>query len=528
MTPPDTEDLRGKIALQWAINDYFSREGGLSYFLDACVIDCPPEPRPFGIVADPWQRELIAEKIPAVNTLAGYPGQPPSHTHFLSILARGHDKTGLEGRIASFLLAYSRRPINGYIIAADKDQGRILVEAMHQEAMLNPWFGDKLTFSKYEVSGPAGKFEVVPADAGSAYGFRGNVYILDEVTHWKEGVGEKIYGTIMSGTEKKFGSLVVAITNAWVKGSWQDELLIKPAFADPREWRVFYREGSIASWMTPERIDKVRALLPHMVAKRVLENLPIDPVEEAGYLSPVDVDACLDPLWTPHASSQPGYSYVLFGDYGPTKDRTALGVEHMEPDQRLGVDELTVWEGKNSPTGRVSIEKVEEWLLDRYKKFKPRAIVLDPYQMLGTIERLNKRGLPVVEFNARGGAGNMDLAMTLRSFIMTHRLRVTPTQGLIPGAADDTLAKEFKALVTKVKPYGWRLDHEAKMHDDRAVGIGMGATEAIKFPYVAPSKPGGEVVKTKPTGRPLQYEAQPVEIKNPLMGKESRPEPYGW
>jgi hypothetical protein len=521
MTDDTAPTLQEQIELQWAVNDYYSREGGLAFFLDACVIPVSPDPRPFGMVADQWQRELVSAKIPAVNNLAGFPDQDATHTHFLSILARGHDKTGLQGRIAAFLLCYSRRPVNGYIVAADKDQGRILVEAMQQEAQMNPWYGDKLEFSKYEVVGPAGKFEVVPADAGSAYGFRGNVYILDELTHWKEGVGEKIYGTIMSGTEKVPGSLVICITNAWVKGSWQEKLLIRPAFADPKEWRVFYREGSIASWMTPERIEKARQLLPAMVAKRVLGNLPIDPVEEAGYLDPVDVDACLDPAWVPHAAAQPGYNYVLTGDYGPTKDRTALGVLHMEPDQRLGVDELAVWQGKNSPTGRVSIEKVEEWLLDRYKKFKPRAIVLDPYQMLGTIERLLKKGLPVVEFNTRGGAGNMDLAMTLRSFVMTRRLRVTPTQGFIPGAEDDTLAKEFKALVTKVMPYGWRLDHTARMHDDRAVAIGMGATEAVKFPYVGPMKPGGEIVKTKPADRPLQYEGQPAGIKNPLVGRSS-------
>lgn len=524
---PDTQDLRDKIALQWAVNDYFSREGGLGYFLDACVIPVSPDPRPFGMVADPWQRLLVKEKIAAANTLAGFPGQPKARTHFLSILARGHDKTGLQGRIASFLLAYSRRPINGYIIAADKDQGRILVEAMHQEAQLNPWYGQHLSFSKYEVTGPAGKFEVVPADAGSAYGFRGNVYILDEVTHWKEGIGEKIYGTIVSGTEKVRDSLVICITNAWVKGSWQEKNLIRPAFDDPDEWAVFYREGSIASWMTPDRIEKVRRLLPHMVAKRVLDNLPIDPVEEAGYLDPADVDAMADPSWVPHQSHQPGYRYVIFGDYGPTKDRTALGVEHMSPKNALEVDDLTVWEGKQFPNGRVPIVNVEQWIEDRYKRYKASAIVLDPYQMEGTIQKFLARGWPVVPFNTRGGAGNMDLAMTLRSFVMTRRLRVTPTQGFLPGAEDDTLAKEFKALVTKVMPYGWRLDHTAKMHDDRAVAIGMGATEAVKFPYVASSPQGGEVVKTKEENRPLQYEVQPVVVKNPLMGG-TQPPPYNW
>jgi hypothetical protein len=192
-----TELLREGVSAQYALNDRMSRTGGLGYFLDAVLIASSPTPLRFGASADPWQRELIAPKIPAIHAVAGYAPGYLGPRSFLGILPRGHDKSSLEGRIANFLLTYSRTAILGYIVAADKDQGRLIVDAMRAEAEINPWFGRHLKFSKYEVSGPAGRFEVVPADAGSAFGFRGNVYILDEVTHWKAGVGQQVWEAVV-------------------------------------------------------------------------------------------------------------------------------------------------------------------------------------------------------------------------------------------------------------------------------------------------------------------------------------------
>lgn len=508
------------MSVQYAVNDRFARRGGLGYFLDASVIASSPDPKRFGEAADPWQREIVSAKIPAVNAVAGYAPDYTGPRSFLTILPRGHDKSSLEGRIASFLLAYSRARISGYIVAADKDQGRLIVDAMRDEAALNPWYEKYLDFSKYGVTGPAGQFEVVPADAASAFGFRGNVYILDEVTHWKPGVGQQVWDAIVSGREKRPGSLLIGIMNAWVKGSWQEEFLIRPAFADPREWHSFYRQGTLASWMTPERLEKVRRLLPRAVARRVLDNEPIDPVTEAGYLEPDDVVACVDSQYAPHTDRRPGYQYVLSVDYGATKDRCVLFRGHMSPEGVAETDEALVWEGKNFPSGRVPIADVDRWLEERIRKFKPAAIVIDPHQMEATLQRLELRGLPVVRFNTRGGYGNMDLAMALRNLIMTRRLRWGPLQGFIPGATDDTFVKELVSLVTKVMPYGWRLDHTSGKHDDRAVAVGMALTELVKFPYVPETKQGGEVIKTKAAPLPYDYKAPPAPIiQNPLTGR---------
>jgi hypothetical protein len=512
----DDVDIRDSLAYQYALNDHYSRQG-LGYYLDSVVINSSPEPTRFGLAADPWQRELIAAKMPAVEGLAGIaPYSGP--LSFLTILPRGHDKSSLEGRILNYLLAYSKRRIDGYLVAADLDQGRLIVDAMRDEALLNPWFAQHLEFKRYEVSGPAGKVEVVPADAGSAFGFRGNLYVLDEVTHWKDGIGEKIWGAIVSGREKRKDSLLIAITNAQVIGSWQDELLIKTAMEDPEEWSVFYRKGQIASWMTPERIEKVRKLLPSAVARRVLDNEAIDPTVESGYLDPANVWACETPGLAVHPIRIPGYSYVVSLDYGPTKDRTVGVVGHLDEQERVVVDVMDVWEGKKFPTGKVPVALVDAWLDRQLAHYRPAATVIDPYQMEGTIQRLqDKPGVDpksIIPFAARAGQGNMDMAMLLRSLIMTGRVKWLPGTGLI--GERDSLPKELIALVTRVMVYGWRLDHSSGKHDDRAVGLGMMMTEAVKHRYVAQVGTGGEIVPAKPA--PTQYGTEASVKSNPLVG----------
>jgi phage terminase large subunit-like protein len=499
--------------IAFSLLNRFSRES-LEHYLDSVVINSSPEPARFGDVADPWQRELLAPQIPALEWLAGL---NPSYTgpqRFLSILARGHDKSSLEGRFCNWLLAYSRRLINGSVIAKDRDQARIILDSAKKEAALNPWLNAHLTFGKNEITGPSGRIQIIPADAGSAFGLQDNFYIVDEITHWKPGVGEEMWQAISSGFGKVSPTVVMVITNAWVIGSWQHELVIKTAMTDPTFWQVFYRQGRLASWLKPEILDRDRKMLPGAVARRVFDNVPIDPVVESGYLDPDDVRACQSDAVVPHVSRMPGYRYVVGVDYGATRDRNAMCVLHLEPDGRVIVDLLEVWQG--TPSARIQVEAVEKWVQTQIENYRPSALVFDPYQMEGTCQKFERANKNVIRFNSRGGSGNMELAMHLRGLIANKRLQWKPSAGRLD---TETFADELIALVTKVMPYGWRLDHTAAMHDDRAVAVGMAATEAVKFSYMGEGPQSGQsidVPKVVPFG-----EFTPRQ--NPLLRPILRP-----
>lgn len=466
-------------ALHEALALAYGRQS-LSYFLDQIVINSSPEPMRFGLCADRWQRELIAPMVPAIDNLAGLNKGYRGPRNFMQILARGHNKSSLEAWIAAFLLIASTRAIKGYVLAADWDQGALVLQAMEDLINLNPWLGKLLKITKGVISGPAGFIEVLSCDSGSMMGLRGNFYIADEFVHWKN---QKPWTSLVTGLDKVKPTVFVAISNAGLLDSWQHVAYVE-AKADPKYWVTFHRPGTLASWLDPESLDRRRRMLPPSESRRLFDNEWIDPAEEFDYLRRPEVYACSK------LGAAMGLIYRLrreFGvdnyvasiDYGPKRDRTAMCVQHMDVDKKLRIDRLDVLEGKSQPGGKVTVRDVEEWIKSVWRQFHPRIFVIDPYQMEGTIQWMERDGYPVEAFKTRGGAGNYEMAQHLRAIVVAERLAWYPGAGQLPS---DTLEDELVGLRVKKMNYGFRFDHENQKHDDRAVAITMGALRAVQFP----------------------------------------------
>ena len=154
-------------------------------------------------------------------------------------------------------------------------------------------------------------------------------------------------------------------------------------------------------------------------------------------------------------------------------------------------------------TERVQINDVEDWLDRQMANYPNRLVVLDPYQMESTAQRLENRGVEVKRFEARGGKSNFELAEKLRSAVVNRQLAWRPDQGAIPTIASpsgfETFADELVKLVLKVTPYGYRIDHESGRHDDRAVAVGMALVEALEDPQVLEWVGPGKAVEEAPS-----------------------------
>lgn len=486
------EENRNRFRVADRLLTHYARES-LRHYLQHVMIASEPEPRAFGLVAEPWQRDILRAKIPAVEYVAGInPSYYDTITNrggplsFMTILPRGHDKSSLEGRLTSWLITCARKFVPAYIVAADKDQGRLILDAMHQEAKLNPWLYSQLTFTKDRVDGPTGFVEVLPADAGSAYGLRGRFYIFDEWTHWKN---EAMSTAVLSGSEKIPGSVVVILSNAGLIGSWQHEQKVV-AESDP-DWVVYEKRGQLATWMSPERVAKKARLLPPMEARRVYYNEWIDPAAASGYLLPHEVDACAALgralRLMLRLRREPGISnYVAACDYGARKDRTVCVVLHMTKDGTVVIDRMDVFQG--TPAAPVHPGTVYQWCLDVKKGFDPRVFVLDPHELEGTIMDMERQSMTVRRFTGRGGKDNMEMAIHLRALIVNQKLVWYDRCGyqkvvhpITNREEEQTFETELKGLVVVKKAYGWRFDHESNAHDDKAVAVGMGALAAVEF-----------------------------------------------
>ena len=158
-------------------------------------------------------------------------------------------------------------------------------------------------------------------------------------------------------------------------------------------------------------------------------------------------------------------NYCLFVDYGPKRDRTVFLVAHATPEGSVVVDRCDVWTGV-TPVGRVG-ERIDSIIA----AFRPGLILIDPFQTLGIIEALRARMLPVEEVEFRSGRLNKELADTLRTAVVSKRVAWYPGCGALPDG--DTLEQELGRLVTKRKAYGYRFDHEATGHDDRAFCLAL-------------------------------------------------------
>lgn len=470
--------MEHKIQVSRRLTAHFSRLS-LSYYLNEVVVNSQPEPKKFGEAADPWQRELIAPKIPAFEYLAGLNPGYYGPLSFFDVLARGHDKSSLEARLAMWLLLASKLPRRGYIVAADRDQGRLIVEAATEEWRHNVWMHDLIEIQKNDIIGPAGRVSVVASDARSAYGLRGDLLILDELTHWSK---QDVWTAITSGRHKRPSSILCVLTNAGLLESWQHQAYLY-AKSDPT-WTVFDREGTLATWLKPEQIARDRRTLPPSEAKRLIDNKWIDAAEEADYLRRYECEACVDATLRYRIRREPGVeNYVASIDYGARRDRTVLVVMHMDRGGRCVLDRVDVWQGAPGVTDRVQIDRVQDWMKDVWSGFRPQTFVVDPSQMEGTIQWAVKNGMPVEEFKSRSGHGNMELAQHLRAVIVERKLAWYPGCGQL---GDESLVDELSALRVVRMPYGWRFDHENQKHDDRAVAIGMGALAAVRFPWFSP------------------------------------------
>ena len=450
----------------FGIHSRLSRRS-LRYYLDNVVINSSPEPRAWGTIREPWQDQLLTHKIPIFEHLAGI-GPRPDRLNFCDILPRGHDKSSLEGRLVSWLLLYSRRPITAYILAADKDQGKLIVKAMREEAELNPWVNDSLAFTATGCTGPCGSVEVLPADVGGANGLRGNLYIFDEVTNWDKPKAKDLWRTVMSGTAKVNPTVVGVLSNAGYIGSWQEKVL-RP-LARSRRWHYHEAPGPQATWMSADAIAELRTQLASQAeGRRLYDNQWINAAEELDYLTRDEIAACFDDT----RSYQPVgdvrvRKYFVSIDYGPKRDRTVCLVMHREG-QLAVVDRMDVWTTPCDPS------EVSAWCKGVMKGFSVREWVIDPYQLGFLIEQLRRDRCNVHEYLSRGGAGNYAIAQHLRGFIASGNLRLYPGCGY-------NLVDELANLVVKKMSYGFRIDHSSSGHDDQAVALGMALVRSMEYP----------------------------------------------
>jgi len=496
-------------------------------FREQLYLDADP-PRLLRDVLQPWQRDDLAALDPAWQRLAGRgaaltAAAPPtagsrdagSSTAAARVVRRayierprGHSKTTDISVQALWILLAARRRLSGLAAAADRDQATLIHRAMQRLADANPELCRELRFVQHLVRHPGtgSQLEVISSDVNSSYGALPDFVICDELCHWEH---EALWHSLLSSAAKKPDCVLAVLTNAGIGRSWQWRLR-EHAQQSP-DWHFHSLAGPHAPWITDDALAEQQALLPPPVFERLWLNCWQH--SDGEFITLAEAEACRDDALAYRPSGRRGIAYVAAIDYAEKRDFTVGCVCHRDG-ERVIVDRMDV--AVPTPDRPTPVQWVHDWIEEVGARFPDVEFILDPHQLVQTIQQLEGR-YRLRRFDFHGGVGNHRLATTLHQLITQRQIAWYAGCGAVapPGTqtrsslqrdqrsglvAREDLETELASLLLKQTASGRiRFDHrqDGLHHDDRAFTLAVAALTLVErgcaeefFEVAPPTTPG--------------------------------------
>ncbi len=345
-----------------------------------------------GDVLEPWQRADFEAMDNALLEAAGRkPYDPSTIRYSWQERPRGHSKSSDAAAAALWFLLFARGAFPIIVAAADRDQAKLVRDAIDRLVKLNPWIGGVVKVNSFEILGRSGsKLSVISCDVGSSFGATPRLVIADEVCHWPQSTGEELWGSLFSSAGKRRECCVLSISNAGMVGTWTHQL--RDRIQNNPAWRFSRLEGPQASWITPAVLEQQQRLLLPKQFQRLWLNQWTD--QEGDAIEPELIDRAIDKTLSPMERAEPGFVYVAGVDVGLTSDATGLVVLAKDPRaQRVRLAKVRLWK----PTKKISVSlsEVEAEIRELHRAFRFAKVLIDPFQTIQMIERLKNDRLPV-------------------------------------------------------------------------------------------------------------------------------------
>ncbi len=440
-------------------------------FRQFVLVETSAGPRVLADALDDWQRADFEALDMAWMKVAGIKSDSTTKCRCYLERPRGHSKTSDLAVMVAWALAAARKPIAGVAAAADRDQGRLLRDAVARLVRLNPWLADHLDVQSHRIVGKqtGATLEIISSDAPSSYGLTPSFLVCDELTHWPENAGGALWDSLFSSSAKVADCLLVVISNAgtdldgWV---WR----VREHARTDADWHFSRLDGPRASWLSEKVLAEQRRLLPEPVFARLWLNEWQSGGGDA--ISRRDLEAALVLDGKP-STYEPGAVFYAGLDLGLARDASALVViEREDNGNRVKLVEVLEW--LPQPGQRVSIEEVERSILDIHQRLGIIHIAVDPWQAAQLCERLRAAGMSVGEITATGSNLQAMADVTLAHF----------TENTISLWDHPGLTSDLRALRIIEKGNGWRLDgpRDRRGHCDRATALSLALLAARSKP----------------------------------------------
>jgi hypothetical protein len=402
--------------------------------------------RRLGDVMDAWQRE----DFEALDD--------PRYRHAYLERPRGHSKTGDVGTEACVELLTGAPGQQLFCIAADEDQGRILLDDVKGKLIRGGHLKAKRVriLKNSIISSTGSVLKVLTADVASSWGLRPDWVACDEIVEWRS---EALWESLYTATGKRpHCRLLVISTAGWDTSHFAWAIRTKIAEPEP-DW-YFSSRGQCASWIDPAWLAQQRRTLPAHVYARLHENKWVDGV--GAFLTTDEVDA----IFTGEIPAAGGRMAIGL-DVGLTKDRTVLSLVRATADGLLVVDGLETWQGSRG--AKVDLTEVEEAAYSASRQFHA-PIWLDPFQAVQMAQHLRTRGRQVHEYAVTSESRRRLFGMLLKA-VRDRTLRCQ---------FHEELRKELLGLEVKETLAGFRVDHKVGRFDDHVFAVALGIAGALE------------------------------------------------
>jgi phage terminase large subunit-like protein len=229
-------------------------------------------------------------------------------------------------------------------------------------------------------------------------------------------------------------------------------------------------------WQTPEYYAEQRRILRPAQFLRLHENRWTS--GDTRFITEEMYEACLD---REHQPVLPQHSIPLYVgvDIGIKHDSSAV-VAVMREQGRPTVALHRIW--KPTANESVRLEDVVEYLCELSRLYRVKAVVADPNQMLGVIQRLRGKGIPIQEY-PQTTANLTQAGQVLYDLVRDRNLRLY---------SDADLREHLVNAVVVESPRGWRLAKDkASKKIDAAVALAMALVALQEKPEGFPRWSGG-------------------------------------
>ncbi len=409
-----------------------------------------------------------------------------SRRHWLS-RARGYSKTT---DVAAMTLAAMATGVipqggRGYVCAADGDQAALLIDACRGFVQRTPCLAAVFTVERRRIIGPhSTQVVVITSDVASAYGLRGDWWIIDESCQWPDtDSAREFYEAITTAWPKTRTCTAVIITTAGDPGHWTKTQYDHAN--NSKRWRVSAIPGP-PLWVDPEEIAEEKARLPESTFQCMWLNEWAEP--EDRLVQREDLDACTRDHAKPITYQRDNKPYLITVDLGLKRDSTVVVVSHRDntsTDRKIVIDRLDAWVPSNKQT--VSLRDVQTHITKLHADYGKPRVLIDPYQAALLREQLQAQTIEVDEFQFTQGS-NSELAMSLYTAIRDHHIELPA----LPTLADELLNVQLKEIHSNV----WRIDHAHGRHEDQAITVAMAC-----WWHTQKTPPNPSATRTDPSAR---------------------------